>query len=40
MFFSKKKVEPKKKTKGEILREIIIKAFFLALGAFIFAVGL
>ena len=41
MFFSKrKKAEPIKKTKLEITREIIFKAFFLALGAFIFAVGL
>ncbi len=41
MFFPKrKKAEPIKKTKGEIAREIIFKAFFLAFGAFIFAVGL
>lgn len=41
MFFSKKKkVEPIKKTKSEIFREIIFKVFFLTLGSFIFAVGL
>ncbi len=40
MFFAKKKVVPIKKTKPELLREIISKAFFLALGSFIFAVGL
>ena len=39
MFFSKKR-EPIKKTKGEIIREIISKAIFLTLGSFIFAVGL
>ena len=40
MFFAKKKLEPIKKTKLELIREIITKAFFLALGSFIFAVGL
>lgn len=41
MFFTKKKkAEPIKKTKGELLREYIARAFFLTLGAFIVAVGL
>ena len=40
MFFSKKKPEIKKKTKGELVREYIAKAFFLTLGCFIVAVGL
>ena len=41
MFFSKRKLpEQVKKTKADIIREIILKAFFLTLGAFIFAVGL
>lgn len=40
MFFHKKKPEPVKKTKGEIVKEVISKLFFLTLGAFIFAAGL
>lgn len=41
MFFKKKKkAEPIKKTKGELLREYVLRAFFLTLGAFIVAVGL
>ena len=41
MFFVKKKPEPvKKKTKGEVVREYIAKAFFITVGAFIVAVGL
>lgn len=40
MFFGKKKPEIVKKTKGEIVREYILKAFFITLGAFIVAVGL
>ena len=41
MFFSKRRPpEQVKKTKYDIAKEIILKAFFLTLGAFIFAVGL
>lgn len=40
MFFKKKKSEPIKKTKGQLIREYIIKAFFLTIGAFIVAIGL
>ncbi len=40
MFFSKKKPEPIKKTRGEIAREYIAKVIFLTFGAFIVAVGL
>lgn len=40
MFFKRKKAEPVKKTRGEIIREYILKVFFLTLGAFIVAVGL
>lgn len=41
MFFSKKKkMEPRKKTKAEIFKEIVTKIFFLTIGAFIVAVGL
>ena len=40
MLFKKRKPEQVKKTKTEIAREYIIKAFFITLGAFIVAVGL
>lgn len=40
MFFSRKKAEPIKKTKGEILREYFFRILFLTLGTFIVAVGL
>lgn len=42
MFLSnnKRKVEPRKRTKAEIFREVVSKVFFLTLGAFIFAAGL
>lgn len=40
MFLKKKKPEPIKKTLGEIIREYLVKAFFLTLGAFIVAIGL
>ena len=40
MLFGKKKPEIKKKTKGELVREYVVKAFFLTLGCFIVAVGL
>lgn len=40
MFFSRKKAEPIKKTKGEIAREYIFRILFLTLGTFIVAVGL
>ena len=41
MFFSKRKLpEQVKKTKADIIREIILKAFFFFFLAFIFAVGL
>ena len=37
---NKKKVEPRKRTKAEVFREVVSKVFFLTLGAFIFAAGL
>ena len=40
MLFGKKKPEIKKKTKGELVREYVVKAFFLTLGCFIVAVSL
>lgn len=40
MLFGKKKPEPVKKTKGEIFREYLISAFFITIGAFIYAAGL
>ena len=42
MFFErkKKKMESKKVTVGDIIKEVIIKIFFLSLGSFIVAVGL
>ena len=39
-FLKNKKLEVHKKTKNEILKEIIVKVIFLTLGAFIVAVGL
>ena len=40
MFFAKKKLEPRVKSKGEIVFDFIKKAFFWALGAFIVAFAL
>ena len=40
MFFTKKKIEPIKKTPIELFREYLIKAVFLTLGAFITAAAL
>lgn len=40
MFFKKKKPEVVKKTKGEVFREYLYKAFFITLGAFITAAAL
>jgi len=40
MFFHKKRVEPIKKTKSELIKEYIIRALFLTLGAFITAAAL
>ena len=41
MFFNRKKpLQPVKKTKSELIREYITKAFFITVGAFIVAVGL
>lgn len=40
MFFSKKKVEPRKKTKAELFREYLVKGFMITIGAFITAAAL
>ena len=40
MFFHKKKVEPKKKTRAELVKEYVSRAFFIILGAFITAAAL
>lgn len=40
MFFRKKKVEPRKKTKAELFREYLIKGVMITIGAFITAAAL
>ena len=40
MFFHKKKVEPKKKTKAELTKEYLSRALFITIGAFITAASL
>ena len=40
MFFHKKKIEPKKKTRAELVKEYIARALFITLGAFITAAAL
>ena len=40
MFFQKKKVEPRKKTKAEIFREYLVRGLMITVGAFITAAAL
>lgn len=40
MFFHKKKLEPKKKTRAELIKEYIVRALFITIGAFITAASL
>ena len=40
MFFHKKKVEPKKKTRAELIKEYLLRALFITIGAFVTAASL
>lgn len=40
MFFHRKKIEPKKKTRAELIKEYISRAIFITLGAFVTAAAL